>query len=39
LNPTAWSPLQTNIPSGGATTTTTVTMPAGTKGFLRILVQ
>jgi hypothetical protein len=39
LNPTAWSSLQTNIPSGGTTTTTTVTMPAGTKGFLRILVQ
>ncbi len=39
LNPTAWSPLQTNIPSGGSTTTATVTMPAGTKGFIRILVQ
>jgi len=39
LSPAAWSPLQTNIPSGGSTTTTTVTMPAGTKGFLRILVQ
>jgi len=39
LNPTAWSSLQTNIVSGGSTTTTTVTMPAGTKGFLRILVQ
>lgn len=39
LNPIAWSPLQTNIASGGSTTTTTVTMPAGTKGFLRILVQ
>jgi hypothetical protein len=36
LNPASWSPLQTGIPSGGATTTTTVTMPAGTKGFLRI---
>jgi hypothetical protein len=39
LNPTAWSPLQTDIPSGGTTTTTTVTMPAGTKGFLRVMVQ
>jgi len=39
LAPTAWSNLQTNIPSGGSTTTATVTMPAGTKGFLRILVQ
>jgi hypothetical protein len=39
LNPAVWSPLQTNIPSGGSTTTATVTMPAGTKGFLRILVQ
>jgi hypothetical protein len=36
LNPAAWSPLQTNIPSGGSTTTATVTMPGGTKGFLRI---
>jgi len=36
LNPASWSALQTGIPSGGATTTTTVTMPAGTKGFLRI---
>ena len=39
LSPVGWSSLQTNIPSGGSTTTTTVTMPAGTKGFLRILVQ
>jgi hypothetical protein len=39
LNPTAWSPLKINIASGGSTTTTTVTMPGGTKGFLRILVQ
>ena len=39
LNPTSWNPLQTNIPSGGTTTTTTVTMPAGTKGFLRVMVQ
>lgn len=39
LNPTAWSPLQTNIPSGGSTTTATVTMPAGAKGFLRVMMQ
>jgi len=39
LNPTAWSSLQSNIPSGGTTTTTTVTMPVGTKGFLRVMVQ
>ena len=31
--------LVTNIPSGGSTTTTTVTMPGGNAGFLRILVQ
>ncbi len=31
--------LVTNIPSGGSTTTTTVTMPDGNAGFLRILVQ
>ncbi len=36
LNPSVWSPLQTSIPSGGSTTTATVTMPAGTKGFLRV---
>jgi hypothetical protein len=39
LNPPAWSPLSTGVPSGGSTTTNTVTMPAGTKGFLRVLVQ
>jgi hypothetical protein len=39
LNPATWSALATDIPSGGATTGTTVTMPAGTKGFLRILAQ
>jgi hypothetical protein len=39
LSPVGWSSLITNIPSGGSTTTTTVTMPGGTKGFLRILVQ
>ena len=31
--------LVSNIPSGGSTTTTTVTMPGGSAGFLRILVQ
>ena|SRR5579859_1336219 len=36
LNPGVWSPLQTSIPSGGSTTTATVTVPAGTKGFLRV---
>ena len=39
LNPAAWSSLSNNIPSGGITTTNTVTMPSGTKGFLRILAQ
>ena len=39
LNPAAWGALQTDIQSGGSTTTATVTMPGGTKGFLRILVQ
>ena len=28
-----------NIPSGGSTTTTNVTLPGGSAGFLRILVQ
>jgi len=37
--PITWSPLQTNIPSGGDTTTTTVTMPAGNMGYLRILAE
>lgn len=36
---TAFVPLVTNIPSGGATTTTIVTLPPGATGFLRILVQ
>jgi hypothetical protein len=31
--------LVANIPSGGNTTTTTVTLPAGNAGFVRILVQ
>ena len=39
LSPVAWSPLAINIPSGGSTTTNTVTMPGGTTGFLRILAQ
>lgn len=39
LNPAAWSALQANILSGGSTTTAMVTMPGGTKGFLRILIQ
>jgi hypothetical protein len=39
LSPVAWSSLAINIPSGGSTTTTIVTMPGGVKGFLRILVQ
>ncbi len=39
LNPPNWTPLQSNIPSGGTTTTVTVTMPAGTKGFLQVMSQ
>lgn len=35
----AFVPLVTNIPSGGTTTTTIVTLPPGATGFLRILVQ
>ncbi|HTR40779.1 MAG TPA: hypothetical protein VMH87_04120 [Pseudomonadales bacterium] len=35
----AFTPLVTNIPSGGATTTTTVTLPAGQMGYLQIKVQ
>ena len=34
-----FSSLVTNIPSGGTTTTTTVTLPAGNRGYLRILAQ
>jgi hypothetical protein len=37
--PITWTPLQTDIPSGGSTTTFTVTMPTGTNGFLRVLQQ
>ena len=33
------SPLTINIPSGGATTTTTVTMPAGNSGFVQVQQQ
>jgi hypothetical protein len=39
LNPAAWGALQSNILSGGSTTTAMVIMPGGTKGFLRILIQ
>jgi hypothetical protein len=35
----SFTSLVANIPSGGNTTTTTVTMPGGNTGFLRILVQ
>jgi hypothetical protein len=34
-----YAALVTGIPSGGTTTTTTVTMPDGAAGYLRILVQ
>lgn len=34
-----FSPLVTDIPSGGTTTTTTVTLPAGNLGYLRILAE
>lgn len=34
-----FSPLLADIPSGGASTTTTVTIPAGDAGFLRIQQQ
>jgi len=36
---TPMSPLVTNIASGGTTTSTTVTMPAGDSGFLKIQQQ
>lgn len=36
---TAFTALMTDIPSGGTSTTATVTMPAGNAGFLRVLVQ
>jgi len=35
----SYDPLSTDIPSAGSSTTTTVTMPAGNSGFLRILQQ
>ncbi len=34
-----FSPLVTNIPSGGTTTTYIVTLPAGSMGYLRVLAQ
>ena len=39
LNIPSWTILQNNIPSGGSTTTTTVTMPAGSSGFLQVFQQ
>ena len=39
LAPGSFSPLATGIPSGGSQTTTTVTMPVGNAGFLRIQQQ
>jgi hypothetical protein len=35
----AFTTLATGIPSGGNTTTTTVTLPAGSAGFLRVVAQ
>ena len=35
----SYDPLVTDIPSAGSSTTTTVTMPAGNSGFLRVLQQ
>ena len=35
----SYDPLVTDIPSAGNSTTTTVTMPAGNSGFLRVLQQ
>jgi hypothetical protein len=34
-----FSTLVTGIPSGGTTTLTTVTLPAGNYGYVRILAQ
>jgi len=36
---TPFSPLVTDIPSGGSSTTTTVTMPSGDTGYLRVQQQ
>jgi len=36
---TAFSPLVTDIPSTGSSTSTTITMPGGQSGFLRIVQQ
>lgn len=39
LNPPNFAPLVSGIPSGGTQTSTTVTMPAGPAGYLRLLQQ
>jgi hypothetical protein len=39
LNNPSWATLQNNIPSGGSTTTATVTVPSGTAGFLQVFQQ
>ena len=39
LTSATWNTLQSNIASGGSTTTTTVTMPSGTAGFLQVFQQ
>ncbi len=39
LNTPSWTTLQSNIPSGGNTTTNTVTVPSGTTGFLQVFQQ
>lgn len=39
LEALSWTTLASNIPSGGNSTTYTVTMPAGTAGFLRVYQQ
>lgn len=39
LNSPSWTTLQSNIPSGGSTTTAAVTMPVGTAGFLQVFQQ
>ena len=36
---TGFAPLITNIPSGGSTTSTTVTLPPGSTGFVRVFAQ
>ncbi|HVU26840.1 MAG TPA: hypothetical protein VHG71_03795 [Verrucomicrobiae bacterium] len=37
--PITWNTLVSNVPSAGSTTTTNVTMPLGTTGFLRVVQQ